>query len=122
MRRYRFNYDKIKTLDYPEDGFKSAEKQMRTVWDIPNNKTPTELTFGKHPTQKPERLIQRLIDISAPDSGTLLSPFMGSGTDLVVGIRNGLTGVGFELEQEYFDLATARLEFENAQKAAQKFS
>ena len=111
-RGYNFNYEKIKALAYPEDSFKPEGKQMRTVWDIPNNKAAGELTFGKHPTQKPERLIQRLLDISAPSEGTLLSPFAGSGTDLVVAMRNGLQGIGFEIEEEFFDLATQRLENE----------
>jgi site-specific DNA-methyltransferase (adenine-specific) len=113
-RRYRFNYDAIKSMDYAEDSFKSAGKQMRTVWDIPNNKQRSELMEGKHPTQKPERLIQRLIDISAPSAGVVLSPFAGSGTDLVVAMRNGLRGIGFETEREYFDLAARRLATEAA--------
>jgi site-specific DNA-methyltransferase (adenine-specific) len=112
-RRYRFNYAKIKKAQYEGDRLKEADKQMRTVWDIPNNKTRQELSLGKHPTQKPERVIQRLIDVSAPESGLLLSPFLGSGTDLVVGMRNGLQGIGFELSQEYFDLASSRLKSES---------
>jgi site-specific DNA-methyltransferase (adenine-specific) len=113
-RRYRFNYADIKKAQYEGDRLKEADKQMRTVWDIPNNKTRQELSLGKHPTQKPERVIQRLLDISAPESGLLLSPFLGSGTDLVVGMRNGLNGIGFELNQEYFDLAASRLDAESA--------
>jgi site-specific DNA-methyltransferase (adenine-specific) len=112
-RRYRFNYADIKKAQYAGDRLKEADKQMRTVWDIPNNKTRDELSLGKHPTQKPDRLIQRLIDVAAPESGTLLSPFLGSGTDLVVGMRNGLKGIGYEVNQEYFDLASSRLEREN---------
>jgi site-specific DNA-methyltransferase (adenine-specific) len=115
-RRYNFNYEEIKAKSYEEDMLKTAGKQMRTVWDIPNNKTKYELSFGSHPTQKPERLIQRLIDISAPKGGTVLSPFAGSGTDLVVAMRNGMKGIGFELDPKYFDLATRRLrgEFERS--------
>lgn len=111
-RQYRFNYEDVKAAEYPEDQMKQAGKQLRTVWDIPNNKTANELSFGKHPTQKPERVIQRLIDISGVAGGTLLSPFSGSGTDLVVGMRNGMSGIGFELEQEYFDLSERRLQAE----------
>jgi site-specific DNA-methyltransferase (adenine-specific) len=79
------------------------------------------LAIGKHPTQKPERLIQRILDISAPESGTLLAPFLGSGTDLVVGMRNGLKGIGFELEEEYFDLARRRILAEEAKKKRELF-
>jgi site-specific DNA-methyltransferase (adenine-specific) len=108
-RDYNFNYGKIKALAYLGDSIKSEGKQMRTVWDIPNNKSTSELQLGKHPTQKPERLIQRLLDISAPESGTLLSPFTGSGTDLVLAMRNGLKAVGFETEPEFYDLAARRI-------------
>ncbi len=108
-RKYNFNYEAIKSADYPEDSFKTAGKQMRTVWDIPNNKTRFELSFGSHPTQKPERLIQRIVDIAGVKGGTLLSPFAGSGTDLVVAMRNGMKGIGIELEEGYFDLASRRL-------------
>lgn len=118
-RQYRFNYEAIKSADYPEDSVKTAGKQMRTVWDIPNNKNSHELIFGKHPTQKPERVIQRLIDISGIEGGTLLSPFMGSGTDLVVAMRNGMKGVGFELQQVYFELSKRRLEAEFEKKQSQ---
>jgi len=108
-RKYRFNYEKIKKMTYESDNLKFANKQMRTVWDIPNNKSRDEFRNGKHPTQKPERLIQRLIDISAPDSGMVLSPFLGSGTDLVVAMKNGLSGIGFETDLTYFKIAESRL-------------
>jgi site-specific DNA-methyltransferase (adenine-specific) len=52
-RKYRFNYDDVKNASFDGDQFKNAGKQMRTVWDIPNNKTKEELALGKHPTQKP---------------------------------------------------------------------
>ena len=111
-RQYQFNYEKIKAIGYEGDAIKTAGKQMRTVWDIPNNKTKFELSFGSHPTQKPERLIQRIIDIAAPENGVVLSPFAGGGTDLVVAMRNGLRGIGFELEKDYFELTKRRLQGE----------
>lgn len=118
-RDYRFNYDKVKNLEYDGDSLKHAGKQMRTVWDISNNKTKYELSFGSHPTQKPERVIQRIIDIAGPEEGVVLSPFMGGGTDLVVALRNGLRGIGFEIEEEYFELTRRRLVGELARKESQ---
>ena len=58
-REYYFDYEKSKSLSFPEDNLKQAGKQMRTVWDVPNNKSKEELAYGKHPTQKPVRLIDR---------------------------------------------------------------
>lgn len=120
-RRYRFNYELSKERGYAGDNIKEPGKQMRTVWDIPNNKTRRELNLGGHPTQKPERLIQRLLDISAPESGMLLSPFAGSGTDMVVAMRNGLDCVGAESDPQYFEMASNRLQAEAAEAGAQLF-
>lgn len=108
-REYLFNYESSKNCSYPEDQIKQIGKQMRTVWDVPNNKGRDELECGKHPTQKPLRLIQRMFDISAPKSGKVLIPFAGSGTECVVAKKNGLDFLGFELEQEYIDIAQKRL-------------
>lgn len=52
-REYLFHYEAAKEMACPEDGLKQPDKQMRTVWDIPNNKDKSELQFGKHPTQNP---------------------------------------------------------------------
>ena len=102
-------YDKSKSLSFPEDNLKQAGKQMRTVWDVPNNKSKEELAYGKHPTQKPVRLIKRMLDISAKAGDTILVPFVGSGTDCVAAKMNGLHYVGFELEDEYIKIASERL-------------
>ena len=113
-REYYFNYEKSKEAYYPEDKLKEAGKQMRTVWDIPNNKEKNELAFGKHPTQKPIRLIRRMMDISVQDGFKILVPFVGSGTDCVAAKERGLDFLGFELEDEYINIANTRLE--NLQK------
>ena len=82
---------------------------MRTVWDIPNNKAKEELAYGKHPTQKPLRLIKRILDISAKPGDIVLVPFVGSGTDCVAAKMNDLHYVGFELEDEYIKIAKKRI-------------
>jgi len=69
---------------------KLADKQLRTVWDIPNNKTKKELQLGKHPTQKPLRVSERLLMISGIKGGKLLVPFLGSGTEVIAGLNYGM--------------------------------
>lgn len=108
-RRYFFNYENAKNKPYPEDLLKTAGAQMRTVWDIPNNKKREEIACGKHPTQKPERIIQRIFDISMKPNGHLLVPFVGGGTDCVVAQKNGCSYVGFEINEEYAALANRRV-------------
>lgn len=108
-REYLFNYEQVKAAIFPEDRLKERGKQLRTVWDIPNNKASEELSLGSHPTQKPLRLIERMLLISAAPSGRLLVPFVGSGTEIVAGLRYGMECVGFEIDPEYFDLACRRV-------------
>ncbi|MDW4528791.1 Dam family site-specific DNA-(adenine-N6)-methyltransferase [Rossellomorea marisflavi] len=112
-RDYYFNYEMSKDHDYEGDLIKQPLKQMRTVWDIPNNKKKEELMFGKHPTQKVEKVIDRMIRISARKGDILLSPFSGSGTECVVAKKLGLNYIGFELEEEFVDLSNKRLENTN---------
>ena len=108
-RNYHFNYDASKEFSELSDNLKIAGKQMRTVWDIPNNKKREELELGKHPTQKPLKLIDRLLMISSPKQGVLLSPFSGSGTDCLSGLRFGLKVIGFDLESEFVELSNTRI-------------
>jgi site-specific DNA-methyltransferase (adenine-specific) len=108
-REYLFNYQEVKAASFPEDRLKERGKQLRTVWDIPNNKTKEELKFGTHPTQKPLRLTERMLLISAIRGGRLLVPFVGSGTEVIAGLHYGMECVGFENDPEYFDLACRRV-------------
>jgi len=108
-REYYFDYEKSKSLSFKGDNLKQAGKQMRTVWDVPNNKSKEELAYGKHPTQKPIRLIKRMLDISAKNGDTILVPFVGSGTDCIAAKMNSLHYVGFEIEDEYIKIANERL-------------
>lgn len=108
-REYYFNYEKAKGTIFNEDNLKEPGKQLRTVWDVPNNKKPIELHFGKHPTQKPLRLIERILLISALPEGHLLIPFLGSGTDIIAGLKYDMECVGYEINPEYFNLARQRI-------------
>lgn len=109
-RKYLFNYDKSKELGFEGDLLKEAGKQMRTVWDVPNNKKREELKFGKHPTQKPLRLINRMLTVSASEGQSLLVPFSGSGTECVAAKSMGINYLGIESEQEYVDLSLSRID------------
>jgi len=111
-RQYRFNYDAVKAAHFPEDNLKERGKQLRTVWDIPNNKSRDELQNGSHPTQKPLRLTERLLLIAGLSGGRLLVPFVGSGTEMIAGIRTGMECTGFEIDPNYFRLACQRIEAE----------
>jgi len=109
-RLYRFNYDDVKAAEFAEDSMKSPGKQLRTVWDIPNNKTREELACGTHPTQKPLRVLDRMLAISGLPGGSCLVPFMGSGSEMVAALRYAMKPVGFETDPQYFDISCRRIE------------
>lgn len=109
-REYVFNYEDTKAFSAASDLLKEKGKQMRTVWDIPNNKSKAEMQFGSHPTQKPLRVSERILTVSGVRGGNLLVPFVGSGTEMVAGLKYGMNVFGYEIETEYFDLAKKRLE------------
>lgn len=70
-----------------------------------------------HPTQKPEALMEWCIGFVP--NGTILDPFMGSGTTGVAAMRLGRKFIGIEIEPKYFDIACRRIE--DAQKQTDLF-
>lgn len=62
-----------------------------------------------HPTEKPVGLCQLYIENSTARGGTVLDPFMGSGTTGVAAVRSGRKFVGIELTERWFDVACERI-------------
>lgn len=73
-------------------------------------------TYHAHPTQKPIRLLNRLVKRT---KGVVLDPFMGSGTTGVACMNLGRKFIGIEIEPKYFDIACERIE--NAQRQERLF-
>lgn len=72
--------------------------------------TPSsEKKHGKHPTQKPENLIESFVKILSNKNDTILDCFMGSGTTGVVAKRLERNFIGIELNSEYFNIAKKRI-------------
>lgn len=107
--KHYFHYDLIKNGGWGEDFIKKPNKQMRSVWAIRTPKNE-EKKHGKHPTQKPEALLERIILACSREKDIVLDPFCGSGTTGVVALRNNRRFVGFETERQYLDkLAIPRI-------------
>jgi DNA modification methylase len=64
---------------------------------------------NNHPTVKPIKLIEYLIKLVTPPNGTVLDPFMGSGTTAIAARNLGFNYLGFEQEKEYCEIANKRL-------------
>lgn len=63
-----------------------------------------------HPTVKPVTLMRNLIKLVTPLNGTVLDPFLGSGTTAVAAIHENINWVGFEMNPEYATIANRRIE------------
>jgi site-specific DNA-methyltransferase (adenine-specific) len=108
-RNYYFNYKLSKEYSDSSDLLKQKGKQMRTVWDIPNNKNREEIKFGKHPTQKPLKVCERIISLTSKEGDLVLSPFSGAGTECVAAKRLNRHYIGFEIDPNYVKIAGERL-------------
>ncbi len=84
-------------------------KQMRDVWQIPVPPRSEKL-LGKHPTQKPLRLMRRVLAASTHPGDFVLDPFAGSCSTGVACIELGRSFVGIEREKEYLDLGSRRMD------------
>ncbi len=71
-------------------------------WSMPEN--------TEHPTQKPEKLIERIILASSNKNDLVFDPFMGSGTTAIVAKKLNRKYLGFEIEKRFYTLSKIRLQ------------
>lgn len=83
-------------------------------WSMPEN--------TEHPTQKPEKLLAKLILASTNEGDLVFDPFIGSGTTAVVAKKLGRRYVGIELDNYYCSLALKRLELAENDKKIQGYN
>ena len=98
-----FNYALMKELN--------GGKQMKDVWESPLT-PPKEKKFGKHPTQKPMFLLNRIVEASTNEGCVVLDPFVGSGTTALSAYIHNCYFIGIDNNAEYLEIAKARLEAE----------
>ena len=67
------------------------------------------MRVNTHPTVKPQELMKYLCRMVTPKGGTVLDPFMGSGSTGCAAKDEGFNFIGIEKEKEYFDIADARI-------------
>lgn len=98
---HKFNYELMKELN--------GGKQMTDVWRMPAIGR-WEKTCGKHPTQKPLRLLVRIILATTSQGDWILDPFSGSSTTGIAANLCGRRFAGIEQEEAYCRLSKARRE------------
>jgi site-specific DNA-methyltransferase (adenine-specific) len=98
-------------FNYKEMRVENNHKQMKDVWGFTSPKK-TEKMEGRHPTQKPTSLLERIIRASSNKGALVCDPFMGSGTTGVACVRLERRFYGIELSESYHDLARRRIDSE----------
>ncbi|MDQ5949050.1 MAG: hypothetical protein QG589_176 [Patescibacteria group bacterium] len=83
-------------------------------WSMPEN--------TDHPTQKPEKLVAKIILASSKPGDMVFDPFLGSGTTSVVAKKLGRQYVGIEIDEQYCCLAEKRLDMTEDEKNIQGYS
>ena len=134
---YTFNLDSVKTKrkvlapytenGKPKDWDKSKEGNFRLThpsnlwtdltvpfWSMPEN--------TDHPTQKPEKLLAKIILASTDENDFILDPFAGSGTTAVVAKKLNRAFCGIERDENYCLLTEKRLALAEQDKTIQGFS
>ncbi|MCM8801608.1 MAG: site-specific DNA-methyltransferase, partial [Candidatus Omnitrophica bacterium] len=101
--KHYFNYSLMKKIN--------NNRQMLSLWSI-KPPGPEEKKYGKHPTQKPIQLLERIILASTRPADIVLDPFNGSGTTGIVAHREGRQYIGIELEEEYLKISIKRFKDE----------
>lgn len=101
--KHKFNYKEMKELN--------DNKQMKDVWETSLTK-PSEKKEGKHPTQKPIAILEKIILSSTDENDLILDPFNGSGTTGIVANKLKRRYIGIDEEKDYLDLTIRRLENE----------
>lgn len=81
-------------------------KRCGSVWEC-NKVNPNKML---HPTQKPEKLLEELIEKYSDSGATVLDCFMGSGSTGVACVNTGRNFIGIEIDETYFNIAKKRIE------------
>jgi site-specific DNA-methyltransferase (adenine-specific) len=97
--KHYFNYDEMYGVN---------NQEMEDVW-LMDAVQMSEKKHGYHPTQKPEKLLERIIKASSKEGDIVLDPFLGSGTTCYVAKRLNRKYIGIEKEEKYFNIAIKRI-------------
>ena len=82
--------------------------QMKDVWTGPLTPAKEKL-LGKHPTQKPLYLLERIIEASTNPGDLVLDPFCGSSSTGVAAKALGRRYIGIDNVEEHLELSARRL-------------
>lgn len=137
VKHYYFNLDAVKMKrkviapyrkdGKPKDWEETSDGNFRLTcpsnfWDDISVPYWSMAENTEHPTQKPEKLIAKLILASCPKEGMVFDPFLGSGTTAVVAKKLGRHYCGIEMNEEYCCYAEKRLAMADDDKSIQGYT
>ena len=96
-------YDSVEKLQILKEGTKEND-----IMNIPDIIEEASLKTPHHPTEKPVRLMERLIALVTNEGDVVLDSFMGSGTTGVACLNTKRRFIGMELDDIYFETACQR--------------
>ena len=118
--KYTFNADEIlveartgakrKLIDYrknPPEPY-NTQKVPGNVWYFPRVRYRMP-EYEKHPSQKPESLLERIIVASSNQDDIVLDPFAGTFTTCAVAKRLGRASIGIEIQEDYVKIGLRRI-------------
>lgn len=122
--KYTFNYKDIlveaktgaerKLIDYrktPPQPY-NTKKVPGNVWKFNRVRFLMD-EYENHPTQKPEKLLERIILASSNEGDLVLDPFSGTFTTSAVAIKNNRNAIGIELNKDFYKIGIRRTEISN---------
>ena len=99
--KYTFNYQIMKELN--------GNKQMKDVWTTSLTK-PSEKKCGKHPTQKPLEILNKIILASTKENDLILDPFCGTSTTGISALNLNRRYIGIDNDKNYIEISKKRYE------------
>lgn len=107
-------------IGFDDPGADGGGYQVHNVNDTVIVKGPGDNSGNNHPTVKPIELMKYLIKLITPPNGIVLDPFNGSGSTGCAAVELGYEYVGIELDANYVEIATKRIEAWNKEESTFK--
>ena len=82
---------------------------LQNIWSDIHNITRTEIDNRKYPTQKPVKLLERIVQLSSNVGDLVFDPFCGSGTTLLAAVKHGRSALGTDISDEAINIAKVRI-------------
>ena len=103
-RVLREEYAPATKAHHPERRLNPSGKNGGSVWRINNG-----LRQSDHPAPMPLELAERCVVVGCPAGGTVLDPFVGSGTTAIASVEHGRSCLGIDLNRKYLEIARGRI-------------